>query len=151
MSKNSLEHLENMMTELIRIVGRSNASFEEFKSDMQEFRKEVKEDIKQLSDKISSLDEDVSSLKEGQAQLFSEVSSLKEGQAQINSRLDKLETRLDRVETRLENEVIDKIRVLFDAREVQNDVNMKILNTLSRLEAKVDFLQLETASIKRIK
>ncbi|WP_028051892.1 hypothetical protein, partial [Carboxydothermus ferrireducens] len=81
---------------------------------------------------------------EGQAQLFSKVSSLEEGQSQITSRLDKLETRL-------ENEVIDKIRILFDAREVQNDINEKILATLNRIEAKVDVLQLETANIRRIK
>lgn len=52
---------------------------------------------------------------------------------------------------RLEHEHGEKLSSLFDAREVQNDVNERIINTLERIEAKVDVLQLETASIRRIK
>ena len=56
-----------------------------------------------------------------------------------------------KIETRIENEVIDKIRVLFDARDVQQDTNQHVINILGRIEAKIDVLQLETAHIRRVK
>lgn len=54
-------------------------------------------------------------------------------------------------QVRMENELTEKVRALFDAREVQNDVNERIMSTLDRIEAKVDVLQLETAHLRRVK
>lgn len=54
-------------------------------------------------------------------------------------------------QVRMESELTEKVRALFDAREVQNDVNERIISALERLEAKVDVLQMETASIRRVK
>lgn len=76
--------------------------------------------------------------------IAADVTDLKKGQTTLESHVDKLELRM-------ENEVIDKIRALFDAREVQNDVNDRIIDVLNRIEAKVDVLQMETASIRRVK
>jgi len=94
---------------------------------------------------------------------------LKKGQSKLEKHMDKLELRMENVEDnidklgthmennisirelRIENEVIDKVRALFDVREVQNDVNERIINALNRIEAKVDVLQMETASIRRVK
>lgn len=73
-----------------------------------------------------------------------EVNDLKSGQNRLESKLDKLELRM-------ENEVIDKVRGLFDAREVQNNVNENVQYTLSRIEGKLDVLQMETASVRRVK
>lgn len=55
------------------------------------------------------------------------------------------------VETKIENEVIDKVRALFDNREVQAEFNDKIQSTLNRIETKIDVLQMETAHFRRIK
>ncbi len=52
---------------------------------------------------------------------------------------------------RMEQDHGDKIRALFDAREVQSDVNERIVSTLDRMEAKIDVLQLESARMRRIK
>ncbi len=56
-----------------------------------------------------------------------QLQKLSEGQSRIESRMDKLESKVDKLESkvdklelRMENEVIDKIRILFDAREAQN-------------------------------
>lgn len=54
-------------------------------------------------------------------------------------------------ETKIENEVIDKVRALFDNREVQAEINDKIQSTLNRIETKIDVLQMETAHVRRIK
>jgi uncharacterized Fe-S cluster-containing MiaB family protein len=61
-----------------------------------------------------------------------------------------LESKVDKLELRMENEVIEKVGALLDAREVQNDINQQILNTLQRMEAKIDVLQVETAHIRRV-
>ena len=46
----------------------------------------------------------------------------------------------------MENELTEKVQALFDAREVQNDINERALNALERIEAKIDVLQLEAAT-----
>ncbi len=51
----------------------------------------------------------------------------------------------------MENELTEKISALFDAREVQNDVNERIITSLDRIEAKIDILQLETAHLRQVK
>ncbi len=79
----------------------------------------------------------------------------------MNTRLDSMDTRLGNLEkgqielqqsqVRMEGELTEKVRVLLDAREVQNDINTRIMETLGRIEAKVEVLQLETASIRSVK
>ncbi|MCL6557698.1 MAG: hypothetical protein K6U74_02630 [Firmicutes bacterium] len=56
----------------------------------------------------------------------------------INERIDSLERGQLRLETRIENEVIEKIRGLYDFRETQNDVNNRVLTALERIEAKME-------------
>lgn len=41
-------------------------------------------------------------------------------------------------QARMENELTDKVRALFDAREVQNDVNARIISALNRIDNKLD-------------
>jgi len=72
-----------------------------------------------------------------------DIKGLNDGQVRLESQVGKLETRM-------ETEVIDKLRVLFDARNVQNDVNERLISALDRIEGKIDVLQLETAHIRRI-
>lgn len=79
---------------------------------------------------------------------FSEFrKEMTEFKTETGKRFDKVEESI----SKFENETVDKIKALFDAREVQTDVNEKILSTLGRIEAKVDVLQMETAHIRRIK
>jgi len=58
---------------------------------------------------------------------------------------------ITKIETKIENDVIDKVRALYDNREIQAEINDKLLNTLNRIETKIDVLQMETAHIRRIK
>lgn len=58
----------------------------------------------------------------------------------LDNRLDAIEAKVDQIdnsEIRMENEITDKIRSLYDAREVQSEVNERIISTLDRLEAKL--------------
>ena len=67
------------------------------------------------------------------------------------TQLESLQKGQLRLETRIESEVIEKIRGLYDDREVQQDTNQRITSTLERIEAKVDVLQMETAHVRRVK
>jgi len=57
-----------------------------------------------------------------------------------DSRLKAVERGQLRLETRLENEVIDKIRALFDDRSMGQDYFASIKDSLARIEDRVEFL-----------
>lgn len=103
---------------------------------------------------LESMQTDIGGLKAGQDSLNAKVAGLEQGQNMIAKQVNELSAETKAVgesQVRMENELTEKVRALFDAREVQNDVNEKIMNTLDRIEAKVDVLQMETASIRRVK
>jgi len=84
-------------------------------------------------------------------QILTELKNLNQRVGNVEEGQHRLDTKLDKLELRMENEVIEKVRGLYDFREVQLDTNRQIISTLDRLEAKVDVLQMETAHIRRIK
>ena len=80
------------------------------------------------------------------------LESMQQGQNIIAKQVNELSEEVKDIrqsQVRMENELTEKVRALFDAREVQNNVNERIINTLERVEAKVDVLQLETAHLRR--
>lgn len=83
------------------------------------------------------------------------LAKILEGQNELQNELKQeireVSSKVNKLEMRVENEVIDRIKILFDAREVQNEAIVNISETLNRVEAKLDVLQLETAHIRRIK
>ncbi|NLX02915.1 MAG: hypothetical protein GXY40_10370 [Syntrophomonadaceae bacterium] len=82
------------------------------------------------------------------------LESMQQGQNMIAKQVNELSGEFKDIrqsQVRMENELTEKVRALFDAREVQNDVNERIMSTLDRIEAKVDVLQLETAHLRRVK
>ncbi|MDD4563110.1 MAG: hypothetical protein PHW39_08555 [Syntrophomonadaceae bacterium] len=79
--------------------------------------------------------------------VIKQLQTLTEGQQTLSEKVNII----DLNQIRMENELTEKIRGLYDSREVQNDVNERIISTLERLEAKIDVLQLETAHLRRVK
>lgn len=95
-------------------------------------------------------------------ELKGDVGALKQGQVNLETHIGTIEGRMDGMEAgqnilarqitilvedvqeirqsqvRMENELTEKVRALFDAREVQNDANERIITTLSRIENKLD-------------
>jgi archaellum component FlaC len=55
------------------------------------------------------------------------------------------------IQLRMENDLNDKIGKVFDFIDAQRDVNKEIVESLNRIEVKVEVLQLETAHIRRVK
>lgn len=71
------------------------------------------------------------------------LDSLQKGQTRFESRIDFLDKSQLKLEDRIENEIIEKKRALYDARSVQEDINSRITDTLDRIEAKLEILQME--------
>jgi len=74
-----------------------------------------------------------------------------ENQTETNFQLKELTSRVQKIEANVENNLSYKIKALFDAREVQNEKNDTIINTLGRIETKIEILQMETAHVRKVK
>lgn len=101
--------------------------------DNEKFQELVMQQLAYLTESFKGLSQDVQDLSKGQKVLTEDVKEIRQSQA------------------RMEFELTEKIRALYDARQSQQDINERIINTLGRIEAKIDVLQMETASIRRIK
>ena len=82
-------------------------------------------------------------------QQSSQPDSLPKGQTRLETRIASPDQNQLKLENRIENEIIEIIRALYDARSVQEDIHSKIIDTLDRIEAKLDVLQMETTSIRK--
>ena len=98
-------------------------------------------------EKLSSLDSDVKGLNNSQNRFESEIQDVKDSQCRFESEIKSVKD----IVLKIENDQGTKLDALFDAREVQKEMNERIFPTLDRLEAKIDVLQMETAHIRRIK
>jgi hypothetical protein len=79
-----------------------------------------------------------------QTEMRSEIIELRTGQ-------ETLAINVAKIITVIEHDVANKIGAIFDFREIQIDHNQKTGDTLERIEAKVEVLQLETSQLRRIK
>jgi len=83
---------------------------------------------------------------EGQKQLFNEVKSIRNEMA-TKEELNEVKLSIVSMETTM----ADKFGGLFDAREVQKDVNERILASLERIEAKTENHDIKIAVLDRRK
>ncbi|RYD02602.1 hypothetical protein N752_25070 [Desulforamulus aquiferis] len=119
----------------------------------EEFQKLVLEQLGSINKRLNSIDEGqerleskVGSLEEGQIRLESKVGSLEEGQIRLESKVGsleegqiRLESKVDKLEIRIENEVIEKIRGLYDYREVTNDKFDQVIDKLSDIDDSINY------------
>lgn len=103
---------------------------EEFQTLVLQQFQAITHELKNLNQQVGNIETDVFSLK-------SDVTDLKKGQLHL--------------ETRMENEVIEKVRGLYEFREVQTDVNERILATLDRIEAKIETHDIQISILDRTK
>ena len=62
---------------------------------------------------------------------------------EVKEKLGVVENEILQLTTKVENEIADKIRGLFDAREVQTNINERIINSLDGIEAKLHSVQVD--------
>lgn len=84
-----------------------------------------------LTDNMANLDSRVDTLTDNVASLDSKVGTLTNDMAVLTSKVNNIDTN----QVRLETEITEKIRALFDARQVSLDYFASIKNTLARIEA----------------
>lgn len=122
MSEERFERLENMLTDLIRIVGSTNAIVSGLKEDVSG----LKEDVSGLKEDVSGLKGDVSGLKGDVSGLKADVSVLKEDMASV-----KKEQELFRQELFAQSERIDRnhkeVMARLDSLEEKVDYSLQVL------------------------
>ncbi|SHE87562.1 hypothetical protein SAMN02745218_00964 [Desulfofundulus australicus DSM 11792] len=94
----------------------------------------------ELARRMERMEQRISNVEQGQQELVKRVSGLEQGQQELAGRME-------RMEALIENEIIDKIRALFDARAVHMDYFVSIRNSVARIEERVEHLarrQVET-------
>ncbi|MEG6522407.1 hypothetical protein [Desulfotomaculum sp. 1211_IL3151] len=110
-----------------------------------ETQNKILETLKSHDSKLDALSENLKGLEKSQLKMDHRLSSLENGQVKMTDRLNSLEKGLQKVETRIENELTEKIRGLYDSREVTNDKFDQILNKLTDLENTSDYVLLKLA------
>ncbi|AEG16024.1 hypothetical protein Desku_2497 [Desulfofundulus kuznetsovii DSM 6115] len=69
------------------------------------------------------------------------LDSLEEGQLHLTTRLDNVDNKVDKLGLRLENEVIDKVRALFDGFALRGD---QIERLQKHLDKRIDSIETDT-------
>ncbi len=97
--------------------------------------------IGSVEQRIGSVEQHIGSVEQHIGNVEQRIGSLEQGQ-------EELAGRMERMEALIENEIIDKIRALFDARAVHMDYFVSIRNSVARIEERVEHLarrQIETS------
>ena len=111
--------------------------------------------LKEILGELKNINQRVGGLEEGQKELRSDVLevkkgqlSLDEGQKGLKSDVSELKKGQLRLETRMENEVIEKIRALFDARQAGEEKLDQINGRLDNIETDTGYLVDRVAQLK---
>jgi len=97
----------------------------------------IQEELKPVHQELEELKpvrQELQELKHGQERLESKVDKLEHGQGRLESKVDKLELRM-------ENEVIEKVRALFDGFTLRGE---QIENLQKHLNQRLDNIEIDT-------
>ena len=83
-------------------------------------------------------------LLQGQTEMRGELGEVRGELGEVRGEMSEVRKDLNKLSIKVEGEILDKIRGLYDSREVQNNVNERILSTLESIEAKLHSVQLDT-------
>jgi len=119
----------------------------------------MEEILQQILNGQQQIQKELTDLKTGQTQVQQEVMTFKQ---ETSTTLSRLETTLTQTQKNvqktnltLENSISPKIDFIYEAREVQSDVNERICKGLTRIESKLERISLKITAnesdLKRIK
>ena len=83
-------------------------------------------------------------LLQGQTEMRSGLDEVRGGLGEVRGGLDEVRKDLTKLSAKVEGEMFEKIRGLYDAREVQNHTNERILSALESIETKLHVVQVDT-------
>ncbi|NHM28889.1 hypothetical protein G7K71_18370 [Desulfofundulus sp. TPOSR] len=102
--------------------------------------KEILGELKALNQRVGNIEQRVGNMEQ-------RIGDLKQGQQELaghmermETRINKLDSRLNRLELRIEEEIIDKIRALFDGYNLRGD---EIGNLRKHLDERLDAMALD--------
>ena len=98
----------------------------------------------EILNEIKGMKKQINGLEQGQNELRQGYSELLSGQNELRQDVVVLTNKVDAIEVRLENEVIDKIRILFDAFTLRGD---QIENLKNHMTARLDVITLDIGYI----
>lgn len=105
-------------------------------------------DQQQIMEILAKILESQNELRKNQEATNQEMNAMRQD---FNTKQDAMSKKLAKIELSIEHDISVKISTLYDSREVQKDHNVRVDETLDRIEKKVEVLQLETSSLRRIK
>ncbi|MEW6173066.1 MAG: hypothetical protein AB1510_08385 [Bacillota bacterium] len=100
---------------------------------MEKVLEQILEELKSLREGQEAQGQRLERLEKGQEALQKGQDELRQGQQDLQNQVTKMEVRI-------ENEVIDKIRALFDARQVHLDYFESLRDAMTRVEDNIGFL-----------
>lgn len=111
-----------------------------------------------VEDRLGKLENRMESVEDRLGNLDNQVRDVKDRVGNLDNQVGDVKDRLETLETtvlRMENDHGEKLQALIDAREVQLDVNERIIGALNRIEGKVDLLSLKVSAhdaiVKKVK
>lgn len=134
---------DQLLKEILGEVQNLNRRF----SSLEEDQSKIVSKVDILESKIDGVESSVTNLNSKVDALETSVGSLKGKVDGLENRFDGLDSKVDRlestqlkVETRIENEVIDKIRILFDAHSLYLDYFASLRDGQARIEDGIESL-----------
>jgi len=113
-------------------------------------QKSMASDITNLASEQKSMGSHINNLASEQKSMASDITNLASEQKSMGSEVKEIRKGLVRLENRVENEVIEKIRALFDARADHEDKFKRIDKRLDSIENDTAYLVARVASIERL-
>ena len=94
----------------------------------------------EILNEIKGMKKQIDGLEQGQNELRQGYSELLSGQNELRQDVVALTNKVDAIEVRMENEVIDKIRILFDGYTLRGD---QIENLKNHMDERLDGIALD--------
>ncbi|WP_202709643.1 hypothetical protein [Sporosalibacterium faouarense] len=112
--------------------------------ELQGTRKELKSEIQQNREKIET---NTKEIKENRKAIEANTEAIKENRKAIKANAEGIKANgqsIKRLEIKIEEEISDKIRGLYDSKEVTNDRLNNIENKIDKLQIDVNYLAIKT-------
>lgn len=131
--------------QIMEILAKILESQNEFRQSQDSMSREINAMSQDFNSKQDSMSQDINAMNLDFNSKHDSISR------DFNSKLHSMSNTLEKLALSIEHDIIVKISALYDSREVQKDHNARVDETLDRIEKKVEVLQLETSSLRRIK
>lgn len=117
---------------------------------MSQILKEILDELKTINQRVGGLEEGQKELKSDFSEMRTDVSELRTDVSGLKTDVSELKKGQLRLETRMENEVIEKIRILFDARQAGEERLDQINGRLDSIETGTDYLVARVAQLEKV-